>query len=209
LWWNVKDEIMKIGLYFGSFNPVHVGHLIIANHIAYHSSLDKVWLVVSPRNPFKDSEQLLNEYDRLHLVGLAVENEPRLQVSNIEFSLPRPSYTIDTLTYLQEKYPDTEFTIIMGSDGIQNIEKWKNAETILNNYPILVYIRPGFEKLPKLKGNISVLEAPMLSISSTHIRQCILNGKSIRYLVPDLVLEEIERSGYYLKKQRNKLAKGN
>lgn len=191
---------MKVGLYFGSFNPVHVGHLIIANHIAYHSNLDKVWMVVSPRNPFKDSEQLLNEYDRLHLVGLAVENEPRLQVSNIEFSLPRPSYTIDTLTYLQEKYPDTEFSIIMGSDGFQNIEKWKNAETILNSYPILVYIRPGFEKLPQLKGNISVVEAPMLSISSTHVRQCILSGKSIRYLVPDLVLEEIERSGYYLKK---------
>jgi nicotinate-nucleotide adenylyltransferase len=191
---------MKVGLYFGSFNPVHVGHLIIANHIAYHSNLDKVWLVVSPRNPFKDSEQLLNEYDRLHLVGLAVENEPRLHVSNIEFSLPRPSYTIDTLTYLQEKYPGTEFSIIMGSDGLQNIEKWKNAEAILNNYPILVYIRPGFEKLPGVNGNITVIEAPLLSISSTHIRQCIQNGKSIRYLVPDLVLEEIERCSFYHKK---------
>jgi nicotinate-nucleotide adenylyltransferase len=193
---------MKVGLYFGSFNPVHVGHLIIANHMAYHSNLDKVWMVVSPRNPFKDSEQLLNEYDRLHLVGLAVENEPRLQVSNIEFSLPRPSYTIDTLTYLQEKYPDTEFSIIMGSDGIQNIEKWKNSEAILKNYPILVYIRPGFEKIPALNGNIAVVEAPLLSISSTHIRQCIQNAKSIRYLVPDIVLEEIERCGYYGKKQR-------
>src|SRR5689334_7898119 len=121
---------MKVGLYFGSFNPIHVGHLIIANHILNETSLSKIWFIVSPLNPFKETKQLLNEYDRLHLVQKAVENDLRLKASDIEFSLPKPSYTVHTLAYLSEKYPDHQFTLIMGSDGFQNLGKWKNAEVI-------------------------------------------------------------------------------
>ena len=122
---------MKIGLYFGSFNPVHVGHLIIASHMAYATDLEQVWLVVSPRNPLKPAGSLLNEYDRLHLLQLAIEKEPRFRASDIEFSLPRPSYTIDTLTYLGEKYPEHVFSVIMGSDSLENLNRWKNYEVLV------------------------------------------------------------------------------
>src|SRR6185503_19509186 len=121
---------MKIGLYFGSFNPIHIGHLIIANHILNESGLKKIWFIVSPLNPFKNSENLINEYDRLHLVQKAIEDDARLKASDIEFSLPRPSYTVHTLAYLKEKYPEHSFFIIMGSDGFQNLDKWKNSEII-------------------------------------------------------------------------------
>src|SRR6476620_8897155 len=126
--------LMKIGLYFGSFNPVHIGHLIIANHILNVSNLNKIWFVVSPLNPFKQSENLLNEYDRFHLVQKAIENDNRLKATDIEFSLPRPSYTAHTLLYLKEKYPGYSFSLIMGSDSFQNINNWKNAEVIIQNY---------------------------------------------------------------------------
>lgn len=188
---------MKIGLFFGSFNPIHNGHLIIANHIAMTSDLNEVWFVVSPQNPFKKAGSLLNENHRLHLVQLAIEGEKKLKASNIEFRLPRPSFTIDSLIYLKEKYPDHEFSIIIGSDGFQNIEKWKNADVILRNYPIIIYKRPGFEIKPPVPDTVSVTEAPLLEISSTHIRYLIKNNKSIRYLVPDIVKDEIERNMYY------------
>lgn len=189
---------MKIGLFFGSFNPIHNGHLIIANHIAMTSSLDEVWFVVSPLNPFKKPGSLLNENHRLHLVQLAIEGEKKLRASNIEFKLPRPSYTIDTLIYLREKYPGHQFSIIIGSDGFLNIKKWKNAAVILKNYPIIIYKRPGFEiNNSALSGSISVADAPLIEISSTHIRYLIKSGKSIRYLVPDIVKEEIEKNLYY------------
>src|SRR5699024_8910231 len=136
---------MKIGLYFGSFNPIHVGHLIIANHIAYHTDCEQVWLMVSPQNPFKKSGSLLNEYDRLYMTEMAIGNEPLLKVNKDEFSLPRPSYTIDTLTYLSEKYPQHQFSVIMGSDSYQNLSKWKNSDVLINNYSIYVYLRPGHE----------------------------------------------------------------
>ncbi|MFT3949625.1 MAG: nicotinate (nicotinamide) nucleotide adenylyltransferase [Agriterribacter sp.] len=187
---------MKIGLYFGSFNPVHHGHLIIASFIANNTDLEQVWFVVSPQNPFKVSGTLLNEYQRLHLVRLAIEGEDKLKASDIEFYLPKPSYTIDTLAYLEEKYPKHQFSIIMGSDSYQNLPKWKNAEVIMQRYPILVYNRPGFE-VKQEKENIIVLDAPLLQISATQLRQTIKNGKSIRYLVPDSVKEEIERNNYY------------
>jgi nicotinate-nucleotide adenylyltransferase len=188
---------MKIGLFFGSFNPIHHGHLIIANHIAMTSDLDEVWFVLSPQNPFKKSGTLLNENHRYHLLQLAIEGEQKLKVCNIEFKLPKPSYTINTLIYLKEKYPAYQFSIIIGSDGFQNIEKWKNAEVILRNYPIIIYKRPGFEINTSAHAIVSVVAAPLLEISSTHIRYLIKSGKSIRYLVPDIVKEEIERNMYY------------
>lgn len=193
---------MKVGLYFGSFNPIHIGHLIIANHILNETDLQKIWFIVSPQNPFKNSDSLLNEYDRLHLVRKAIEEDSRLKASDIEFSLPKPSYTIDTLTYLTEKYPDHEFSIVIGSDSFQNIEKWKNPEALTKNYSFIVYKRPGFEINNKLKANILILKAPLLDISATHIRELIQRGRSIKYLVPQVVEEEIAKSGLFKKVQK-------
>lgn len=189
---------MKIGLYFGSFNPIHTGHLIIANYIRQETDLNQVWFVVSPQNPLKPSAALLNEYHRLALVQLAIDDEPGLKASDIEFRLPRPSYTVDTLAYLQEKYPQHEFSIIMGSDSFQNLSKWKNPEYILKHHTIYVYRRPGTDvkQLPE-NGSVKVLDAPLLQISATHIRNSIKSGKSIRFLVPDKVKEEIEKNRYY------------
>lgn len=190
---------MKIGLYFGSFNPIHSGHLIIANHILQSSDLEQVWFVVSPQNPLKPQKGLLNEYHRFHLVQLAIEGENKLRAVDIEFRLPKPSYTVDTLTYLEEKNPGNQYAVIMGSDSFENISKWKNYEFILKNYPIYIYQRPGHEvdgnKYPAAK--IHLLNAPLLEISATHIRKNIQEGKSIRYLVPDKVKDEIEQNGYY------------
>ncbi len=188
---------MEIGLYFGSFNPVHIGHCIIANHMVQNTRLDRVWLVVSPQNPFKPSSSLLNEYHRLHLVQLALEGETTLKASDIEFQLPKPSYTVDTMTYLAEKYPQHHFSIIMGSDGLQNFHKWKNAEVLVKNHPLFVYKRQGFEIINPLQAKLEVVDAPLLQISSTHIREMIKKGQSIRYLVPDKVREEIETYHYY------------
>jgi len=190
---------MKVGLYFGSFNPIHHGHLVIANYILQHAHLDQVWFVVSPQNPLKPSATLLNEYHRLHLVRLATEGETRLKASDIEFKLPKPSYTVDTLAYLQEKYPKEEFSIIMGSDSFQNLTKWKNYQWLLANYPIYVYRRPEHETLPSYPNakRVEIVDAPLLPISSTEIRSKLKKGQSVRYLLPDSVLEEIEKSGYY------------
>jgi nicotinate-nucleotide adenylyltransferase len=189
---------MKIGLYFGSFNPIHTGHLIIGNFISNYTEVEQVWYIVSPQNPLKKSSSLLNEYHRLALVQIAIENNLKFKVSDIEFKLPRPSYTIDTLTYLQEKYPGHSFSLIIGSDSLQNINRWKNSEFLLNNYSFYVYQRPGYE-VNEAKGNITLLKAPLLEISSTEIRIAIKKGKSICYLVPEKVLEEIEKNGYYKK----------
>ncbi len=188
---------MKVGLFFGSFNPIHHGHLIIANHIAETSNFNEVWFVVSPQNPFKKAGSLLNENHRYSLIKLAIEGERKLKASNIEFKLPRPSYTIDTLIYLKEKYPGYSFSIIIGSDSYQNIEKWKNAHVIISNYPIVIYNRPGFEISEPIPDSVSIISAPLLEISSTHIRYMIKLNKSIRYLVPDVVKEEIERNQFY------------
>jgi nicotinate-nucleotide adenylyltransferase len=188
---------MNIGLYFGSFNPVHSGHLIIANHILNETSLERVWFIVSPQNPFKGNATLLNEYNRLHLLKLATEDDPRIKVMDIEFGLPKPSYTSVTLAHLVEKYPQHEFSIIMGSDSFQNLHKWKNAEYIIRNYPVYVYLRPGFEIQNHVNARLHIVEAPLLQISATQIRQLIKERKSIRYMVPEKVREEIEKGNYY------------
>mgnify|MGYP000093999214 CR=1 FL=1 len=188
---------MHIGLYFGSFNPIHVGHLIVANHIVEHSEIDKLWFVVSPHNPLKDSHSLLNEYDRLHLVRLAIEENPKFRASNIEFSLAKPSYTVDTLTYLAEKFPLERFSVIMGSDSFQNIHRWKNYEFLVKNYSIIIYKRPGFEITETHGADLTIMEAPLLEISSTYIRNEVKNKRSIRYLVPEKVCDYIEESNYF------------
>ena len=187
---------MKIGLYFGSFNPIHTGHLIIANHIANNTELNELWFVVSPQNPFKNTKSLLNEQHRLSLVRIAIEGEKKLKASNVEFKLPKPSYTADTLLYLSEKYPKHIFSVIMGSDGFQNIEKWKNYKYIINNHNVFIYQRPNF-LIKETSKNITIVDAPLLEISSTHIRKNIKEKKSIRYLVTDAVMEEIELRNYY------------
>lgn len=191
---------MKIGLFFGSFNPIHHGHLIIANHIINQQLVDQIWFVVSPQNPHKETASLLNENHRLHLVNLAIEGYDKLRVSDVEFFLDRPSYTSVTLAFLTEKYPAHDFSIIMGGDSYQNIMRWKNPEYIVNNYNIFVYNRPDhlLSKSDKT-NNINVLDAPLLQISSTYIRQLVKEKKSIKYLLPDNVIEEIEKGGYYRK----------
>jgi nicotinate-nucleotide adenylyltransferase len=188
---------MKIGLFFGSFNPIHNGHLIIANHILNESDIDKVWFVVSPQNPFKNAESLLNNYDRLHLVSKATENDLRMKASDIEFHLPKPSYTVTTLAYLKEKYPEHKFVIIIGSDSFQNLSKWKNFEIIVNNYQIIIYKRPGFEIENNIGAKILIMNAPLLEISATYIRDLIKKNKSIKYLVPENIEEEIKTNRFY------------
>jgi nicotinate-nucleotide adenylyltransferase len=188
---------MKIGLFFGSFNPIHHGHLMVASFIANHTDLQQIWLVVSPQNPHKTQSSLLNEYDRLHLAQLAIEDDTQIKVSDIEFKLPKPSYTIDTLTYLQEKYPQHEFFVIMGSDSFQNLPKWKNFEALVKNYKFIVYRRPGFDISEKYGADVTYLEAPMLELSATLIRNNCKDGITIRYLVPEDVRLEIERNNYF------------
>ncbi|HSN07459.1 MAG TPA: nicotinate (nicotinamide) nucleotide adenylyltransferase, partial [Hanamia sp.] len=156
------------------------------------------WFVVSPQSPFKQEASLINENHRKHLIDLAIEGEKKLRSSNIEFKLPKPSYTIETLLYLNEKYPQHTFSIILGSDSFQNIRKWKNADYLLENYSLYIYERPGFKIKPEmLNDRTTVLRAPLLQISSTRIREMIKQKKSIRYLLPDIVKEEIENQQYY------------
>jgi nicotinate-nucleotide adenylyltransferase len=200
----IFNILMKVGLYFGSFNPIHTGHLIISNHVLNETDIQKVWFVVSPQNPFKQNNSLLNEFDRLHLVRLAVEGNSRMKVIDIEFRLPKPSYTINTLAHLSEKYPEHDFCIIMGSDSFQNLDKWKNYEAIADNYPVYVYKRVGFEIKKTYNAQLTVLDAPLIQISATHIRELIKKGKSIRYLVPENVREEIESRRFFKSKTQNK-----
>jgi nicotinate-nucleotide adenylyltransferase len=190
---------MNIGLFFGSFNPIHVGHLIIANVMAYHADLEQVWFVVSPQNPFKKSKSLLHEFDRYDMVQMAIDDNPRFRATDIEFKLPRPSYTIDTLTHIQDKYPQHTFRLIIGGDNLEQFKKWKNFDKILEYYGLYVYPRPGAE-LNELTQhpNVQVISAPLMDISATFVRTCIQEGKSIKYLVPERVEELILRKKFYL-----------
>ncbi|MBK6499629.1 MAG: nicotinate-nucleotide adenylyltransferase [Saprospiraceae bacterium] len=190
---------MKTGLFFGSFNPVHIGHMIIANHMIQYTDLKEVWMVVSPHNPLKSKASLAKDSDRLHLVQLAIDDNPHIKASNIEFSLPVPSYTIDTLIHLQEKYPKREFCLIMGGDNVESLPKWKNYELLLQNYDIYVYERPGYnttlaEDNPRIK---IVKDVPMMDISATFIRNAIRDKKSIQYLVPEKVFDYLDGSQMY------------
>jgi len=189
----------KIGLFFGSFNPIHMGHLIIANIMAETTDLKKVWFVVSPQNPFKPSKGLLHEFDRYDMVRAAAYDNYKLEVSDIEFSLPKPSYTIHTLVHLTEKHPDKQFKVIIGEDNLEGFTRWKNHERILTDYGLYVYPRPNAQLSElKMHPNVKMVDAPMLDISATFIRNCIRKRQSVRYLVPDPVEEMIRAKGFYL-----------
>jgi nicotinate-nucleotide adenylyltransferase len=193
------NETQKIGLFFGSFNPIHIGHLVIANIMAETTDLKKVWFVVSPQNPLKPAKGLLHEFDRYDMVRAAVHDHYKLEVSDVEFHLPKPSYTIHTLVYLKEKHPDKDFKVIMGEDNLESFTRWKNYEMILNDYGLYVYPRPHTQ-LSELKKhpNVKMVDAPMMDISATFIRNCIRKKQSVRYLVPDVVEEMIRGKGHYL-----------
>jgi nicotinate-nucleotide adenylyltransferase len=191
----------KIGLFFGSFNPIHIGHLILANYILENSNMDELWFVVSPQNPFKDKKSLLTDHNRLDMVQLAVKNYPKMRASNVEFSLPKPSYTIDTLTYLKEKYPNYSFALIMGEDNLDSLPKWKNAEKLMCDYQIIVYPRT-FEGEKKdseylQHENISMVNAPIIELSATEIRNMIKEGKNVRPMLPPEVFEYLDGSSFY------------
>jgi len=177
---------MKVGLYFGSFNPIHVGHLIIAQAVLELAKLDEVWFIVSPQNPFKKNKNLLHEFDRYDMVKYAIEENDRFKVSDIEFNMPRPSYTIDTLVYIQEKHPGHQFKLIIGGDNLAAFPKWKNSKKIIEDFGLIVYPRPGLGNDKRIHHkNILHVEAPLLDISATYIRNCIRKNRSIKYLVPE------------------------
>lgn len=193
---------MKIGLYFGTFNPIHIGHLTIANHLQQHSDLDEIWFVVTPLSPFKKKQSLLDNYQRLEMVHLATENYDHLRPSDIEFGLKQPNYTIDTLTYLQEKHPKHEFALIMGEDNLKSFHKWKNYEVILENYSIYVYPRISEGKIETQFTNhpkIFNVSAPIMELSSTFIRQEIKAGRNIRPMLSDNVWHYLDEMNFYKK----------
>ena len=191
---------MKIGLYFGSFNPIHSGHLVIAGYMAEFSDLKQVWMVVSPHNPLKPAGSLLQDYHRFHLVELGIGSNKKLKASKIEFELARPSYTVVTLAYLQDKYPKHEFSLIMGADNLENLHKWKNFELILEHHDIYVYPRPNHDG-GNLKDHPRVkwIDAPQMELSSSFIRKSIKEGKDVRYMMPETVAEYIDEMNFYRK----------
>ena len=198
---------MNIGLYFGTYNPIHVGHLIIANHMVDYTELDQVWLVVSPQNPFKTKATLLEDYHRLALVNIAIEGNKKLKASNIEFDLPKPSYTIDTLTFIKEKHPEHSFSIIMGEDNLRSFHKWKNYEQILENHNVFVYPRVLAEQedssTPAALKNHSKItiakDAPLMKISASFVRNAIKDKKDVQYLLTEPVFTYLKEMHFYEK----------
>ena len=188
---------MKVGLYFGSFNPIHIGHMAIANYMVEFTDMDQLWFVISPHNPFKDRKSLLADHHRLELVERALGDDHRFQVTDIEFKMPTPSYTIDTLAWLSEKYPSNEFVIIMGSDGLPSFPKWKNASEIQKNYRRFVYPRPGFPADTSKQANLELVDAPHIEISSSFIRKAISEGKDIRHFLPPPVWKYLDEMNFY------------
>jgi nicotinate-nucleotide adenylyltransferase len=188
---------MKTGLYFGSFNPVHIGHLAIANFMIGFTDLDQLWFVISPQNPLKRKTTLLEDHKRRTLLEIAVENDDRFKVCDIEFKLPKPSYTVDTLAYLKELHPDLEFVLIMGSDGLPTFRKWKNFQLIEQQYTRYVYPRPGYPVVKEENPNCRVVEAPLMEISSTFIRDALKKRVDIRHFLPPGVYEYIEQMHFY------------
>jgi len=187
-----NEIITKTGLFFGSFNPIHIGHLIIAQYFIENTDIQQVWFVVSPHNPLKKKETLLADHHRLNMVKIAIDDNPSLRACDIEFNLTQPSFTINTLTYLKEKYPKKEFVLLMGGDNLENLHKWKNYEQILNDYQIYVYDRPDTQKPLINHEHVKLFEAPLMKISSSYIRQILKEKKSAKYLLQTKVFDYIE-----------------
>jgi len=205
---NPEGTEKSIGLFFGSFNPIHVGHLILANHFANYTNMDEVWFIVSPHNPHKSKSSLLDEIHRLAMVKEAVDDNPKLKASSIEFKLSKPSYTIDTLAYLKEKHPTYQFVLIMGEDNLRSFHRWKNYEVILEKYPVFIY--PRVYTVQELKSrtteednnlrkhsNIQFIDAPLMKMSSSFIRKAIKDNKDIRYLVSEPVYKYLDEMNFY------------
>jgi nicotinate-nucleotide adenylyltransferase len=191
---------MHIGLFFGSFNPIHVGHMVLANYMASFTDLEQVWFVVSPHNPLKEKSSLLNQNQRLHMVNLAIGETNKLKSSNIEFGLTQPSYTINTLAHLKEKYPQHQFSLIMGEDNLESFKKWKNYEEILKNHKLYVYPRPDSNSGDlKVHPNVILTAAPLMEISSTMIRQAIKDKKDVSFFVPQAVWQYLDEMSFYKK----------
>lgn len=190
---------MKIGLFFGSFNPPHIGHLIVANHMLEYTDIQRIWFIVSPQNPFKNPSDLLEEQDRLAMTKLAIEGYENMKVSDIEFQLPRPSYTIDTVNTLQEKYPKERFHLIVGEDLTEDFPKWKEANILSERYKPYVYPRLPFRSYREKNSKMRYVEAPLVEISASFVRSCIKEGKNVRPLVPLKVWEYLTSGGLYKK----------
>lgn len=191
---------MKIGLFFGSFNPIHIGHLILANYIVEHTDLEEVWFIVSPQNPLKSKKSLLHDHDRYDMVAMAIKYYPKMRVSDVEFAMPRPSYTIDTLTYLRERYPNYDFALIMGEDNVASLPKWKNHEKLVTEHQIIVYPRVfSVEKDNEVytHENIKRVEAPIIELSATEIRKMLKENKNVKPMLPPEVFEYIDKMGFY------------
>lgn len=188
----------KIGLYSGSFNPIHHGHVMLANYLVEFSDLDELWFVVTPQNPLKQKDELLDDDERLKMVQLAVGDDPRFRVSDIEMHLPRPSYTINTLTALSKQHPDCQFVFICGMDSLQNLHRWREYQKILDNYKLLVFPREGYDGGELVHHqSVTVLKTPILEISSTFIRQCVKEGRDVRHFMPEKAFNYLETKGFY------------
>ncbi len=194
----VRLKNQKVGLFFGSFNPIHQGHLMLANYIVEFTELRHVWFVISPHNPLKKRQTLLEDHHRYQLVQVAIEDNPNFYASTIEFDMPKPSYTIDTLTYLQERYPEKEFYLICGSDIVQQLHKWKNHQQIIDNYHIMVYNRPNYDESAYIgHPSFQFIDAPQFEISSSFIRKSLKEKKNMRYFLPEKVYQYILKMGFY------------
>lgn len=191
---------MKVGLFFGSFNPIHLGHMIIANHMAEYTNLDEIWLVVSPQNPFKEKSSLLHQNHRLELIYRATEDYEKIKPSDIEFKLSQPHYTSHTLAYLEEKYPQHEFSLILGADNLSTLHKWYNSEHLIQRYSFYVYPRIGHENMPKnllFSQSVELVNAPIIGISASQIRKAISEGKSVRALIPEKAWQYLDEMNFY------------
>lgn len=190
---------MKVGLFFGTFNPIHVGHMVIANYMVEYTDIDQLWLIVTPQNPFKQKASLLKDYDRLHLVNIAIGDDQRMRSSDIEFNLPKPNYTSDTLVYLREKFPDHEFALILGADNLSNFHKWKNYEEILKYHELFVYPRLETQQSGELRHHyrVSYVEAPIMKISSSFIRKAIKEGRNVNFFMPENVGKYVREMNFY------------
>jgi nicotinate-nucleotide adenylyltransferase len=190
---------MKVGLFFGTYNPVHVGHMVIANYMVEYTDLDQIWMVVTPQNPFKQKQSMLKDYDRLHLVRLAIGDDPKLKASDIEFKLPQPNYTATTLVYLKEKFPEMDFALIMGADNLNHFHKWKNHDEIIKNYDLYVYPRMESNEGGELRHHykVSYVEAPVMKISSSFIRKAIEEGKNVSHYMPNDVAKYVDEMSFY------------